>query len=85
VKVNRAGIFLVVLSVLLASCASGGQTSEESGVSGIGEGEGQVDIIAWAGIERGDTDPNYDWVTDLKPRQAKVNVKSPPPPMRWSP
>ena len=25
--------------------------------------EGQVDIVAWPGyIERGDTDPKYDWV-----------------------
>src|SRR3972149_1026068 len=33
----------------------------------IGEGEGEVFIISWAGyIERGETDPNYDWVTDFE-------------------
>jgi putative spermidine/putrescine transport system substrate-binding protein len=33
-------------------------------LSEIGEGEGAVSIVAWAGyIERGETDPNYDWVT----------------------
>ena len=33
----------------------------------VGAGEGQLDIIAWAGyIERGETDPAYDWVTKMK-------------------
>ena len=33
----------------------------------VGEGEGQVDIVAWAGyIERGETDPAYDWVTEFE-------------------
>jgi putative spermidine/putrescine transport system substrate-binding protein len=32
-----------------------------------GDGEGEVSIVAWAGyIERGETDPNYDWVTDFE-------------------
>jgi putative spermidine/putrescine transport system substrate-binding protein len=32
----------------------------------IGAGEGQVDIVAWPGyIERGQTDKNFDWVTDF--------------------
>ncbi|MEX0827031.1 MAG: ABC transporter substrate-binding protein [Acidimicrobiia bacterium] len=33
----------------------------------IGDGEGAVSIIAWAGyIERGDTDPSFDWVTQFE-------------------
>ena len=33
----------------------------------IGKGEGQVDIVAWPGyIERGQTDKNFDWVTDFE-------------------
>jgi putative spermidine/putrescine transport system substrate-binding protein len=33
----------------------------------IGEGEGEVAIVAWAGyIERGETDPAYDWVTSFE-------------------
>lgn len=33
----------------------------------IGAPEGQVNIVAWAGyIERGETDPNFDWVTDFE-------------------
>ena len=33
----------------------------------IGDGEGEVDIIAWAGtIERGETEPACDWATDFE-------------------
>jgi len=44
----------------------------------IGAGEGQVNIVAWPGyIERGDTDKNYDWVTDFEKKTGcKVNVKT---------
>jgi putative spermidine/putrescine transport system substrate-binding protein len=43
----------------------------------VGAGEGEVDIIAWAGyIERGDSDKTVDWVTDFeKETGCKVNVK----------
>ena len=35
----------------------------------LGAGEGQVNIIAWAGyIERGETDKNFDWVTEFRRR-----------------
>jgi len=44
----------------------------------VGEGEGQVDIVAWAGyVERGETDKNFDWVTDFEASTGcKVNVKT---------
>lgn len=44
----------------------------------IGAGEGQVDIIAWPGyIERGETDPAYDWVTKFEADTGcKVTVKA---------
>jgi putative spermidine/putrescine transport system substrate-binding protein len=44
----------------------------------IGPGEGQVDIVAWPGyIERGQTDKNYDWVTEFENKtQCKVNIKT---------
>src|SRR5262245_63994942 len=44
----------------------------------IGEGEGQVNIVAWPGYsERGETDKNYDWVTAFeKETGCKVNVKT---------
>ena len=44
----------------------------------IGAGEGEVSIVAWPGyIERGETDPNYDWVTDFEEKTGcKVTVKT---------
>jgi putative spermidine/putrescine transport system substrate-binding protein len=44
----------------------------------IGAGEGEVSIVAWPGyIERGETDPGYDWVTDFEQKTGcKVNVKT---------
>ena len=55
----------VLASLVLSACGgaagSGGRKTE------VGEGEGEVSIIAWAGyIERGETDPNYDWVTQFE-------------------
>jgi putative spermidine/putrescine transport system substrate-binding protein len=46
-------------------------------MTAIGPGEGQLDIVAWAGyIERGDTDPTVNWVTDFEAATGcKVNVK----------
>ncbi|WP_454819052.1 ABC transporter substrate-binding protein [Labrys neptuniae] len=43
----------------------------------VGKGEGEVNIVAWAGyIERGETDKNYDWVTEFeKKTSCKVKVK----------
>ncbi len=43
-----------------------------------GQAEGQVNIVAWPGyIERGETDPNFDWVTKFEEKSGcKVNIKS---------
>jgi putative spermidine/putrescine transport system substrate-binding protein len=59
--------------------SGGGNNNAEGGpLQEIGEGEGQVNIIAWAGyIERGETDPAYDWVTSFEDETGcKVNVKT---------
>ena len=57
----------------LATIASAQEMKKE-----LGAGEGQVDIVAWPGyIERGETDKNYDWVTDFeKASGCKVNIKT---------
>jgi len=57
---------------LVASACTPATTPTPAAVKGaplqaIGEGEGEVAIISWAGyIERGATDPNFDWVTDFE-------------------
>lgn len=47
-------------------------------VTAIGPGEGALSIVAWAGyIERGETDPAYDWVTKFEERTGcQVSVKT---------
>ncbi len=62
----------------LAIMALGGVAIAQDMKKEIGAGEGQVDIVAWPGyIERGDTDKNYDWVTDFeKKTSCKVNIKT---------
>ena len=47
-------------------------------VTAIGEGEGAVSIVAWAGyIERGETDKTFDWVTKFEADTGcKVSVKT---------
>jgi putative spermidine/putrescine transport system substrate-binding protein len=55
----------------------GGGGSGEQALQKLGKGEGEVDLIAWAGyVEDGSTDPNVDWVSDFeKQTGCKVNVK----------
>jgi putative spermidine/putrescine transport system substrate-binding protein len=44
----------------------------------LGAGEGALSIVAWAGyIERGETDKNYDWVTEFEKKTGcMVTVKT---------
>ena len=47
-------------------------------VTAIGDGEGEVSIVAWAGyVERGETDKAFDWVTKFEANTGcKVTVKT---------
>lgn len=47
-------------------------------LSRVGAGEGQLNIVAWPGyIERGETDPAFDWVTGFeKATGCQVQVKT---------
>ena len=66
------------LFTLLAVSAMGGIAVAQDMKKELGKGEGQVNIVAWAGyIENGATDKAYDWVTDFeKATSCKVNVKT---------
>jgi putative spermidine/putrescine transport system substrate-binding protein len=72
---NLLALF-VLAGLILSACggtaAGGGMKTE------IGDGEGEVSIIAWAGyIENGSTDPAYDWVTEFEAQTScKVTVKT---------
>ncbi len=69
-----AGLVTTALSLATLAPAAHAQ----SALKQLGKGEGQVDIVAWPGyIERGQTDKNFDWVTDFeKKTSCKVNVKT---------
>ena len=72
---------LLVASMVLSACggAGGDGGSEATGpLQSIGDGEGALSIVAWAGyIERGETDPAYDWVTQFeKDTGCMVSVKT---------
>lgn len=71
---KHTGFFIIVLLLAL----SVGFASAQEMLTEIGPGEGAVDIIAWPGyIERGETDPAFDWVTDFEAATGcMVNVKT---------
>ena len=70
--------------LILAGCSSSNDSASNSGVpdvpmmKSLGAGEGQVNIVAWAGyVENGSTHPKVDWVTGFeKETGCKVNVKT---------
>jgi putative spermidine/putrescine transport system substrate-binding protein len=61
---------------LFGACVSGGALAAP--LSAIGPGEGALRIVAWPGyIERGETDPKFDWVTAFETATGcKVEVKT---------
>jgi hypothetical protein len=75
--------------VALAGCGSDEPSSSSGGASqgftppevpmlqSLGEGEGKVNLVAWAGyVEDGSTDKSVDWVTPFeKETGCQVNVK----------
>ena len=67
--------FLFLIACLLPL---GAVTAQGDMMTEIGEGEGALDIIAWPGyIERGDTDPAFDWVTSFEEATGcMVNVRT---------
>ena len=85
-----AAVVACVAAFGVAACGSsndsgGGGSGSGSGLNppklavqqSVGQGEGQLNIIAWAGYaEDGSTDPKVDWVTPFeKQTGCQVNVK----------
>ena len=51
----------------LGACAAPALAQLNEPMSAVGDGEGELRIVAWPGyIERGETDPAYDWVTGFE-------------------
>ena len=83
---RRLGIALAACAVVLAACSSSGNGGGGGGgetlpkmtpASAVGAGEGELNLIAWAGYaENGSNDPNVNWVTPFEQKTGcKVNVK----------
>jgi len=66
------------LTLAAAASLSTALTPAFAQMTEIGEGEGALSIVAWAGyIERGETDPKFDWVTKFEESTGcKVSVKT---------
>jgi putative spermidine/putrescine transport system substrate-binding protein len=80
-----AALTLALAGLTAAGCGDddddggdgGSADSGSEALQKLGKGEGEVNLIAWAGyVEDGSTDPNVDWVSDFeKETGCKVNVK----------
>ncbi len=82
-KLLRLLALLTVVVLVAAACEGEEAAPPEGGatpggvITEVGEGEGQLNMIAWVGyIEDGSTDPAYDWVTQYEADTGcEVNVK----------
>jgi putative spermidine/putrescine transport system substrate-binding protein len=89
-KVTVASAAVVLLAAACGSSSGSGSSGSASGgstqrpappsvpmASSVGAGEGELNLIAWAGYaENGSNDPKVDWVTPFeKQTGCKVNVK----------
>ncbi len=66
-----------ITALVMAACSSSGGSAAPSPQASLGDGEGELNLVIWAGYaERGDVDPNYDWVTPFEDETGcKVNTK----------
>ena len=67
-KLRRSMSLLAAVVLLVAACSPGpGASAAPSAITSIGDGEGQVKVLAWPGyVEDGTTSPDVDWVTSFE-------------------
>jgi putative spermidine/putrescine transport system substrate-binding protein len=67
--------FVIQVASISGALAVAAAAAQAQPLQALGEPEGVVDIVAWPGyIERGATDPAYDWVTGFE-RQSGCEVR----------
>ena len=73
-SVLKTAVLSAVVTGMFTSCG----VSAAEMLKTVGDGEGQLDIVAWPGyIERGESDKAYDWVTGFEQETGcKVSVKT---------
>jgi putative spermidine/putrescine transport system substrate-binding protein len=89
-QIRKCLMLTATATLIVALTACGGSKTNSGGggpagaqlpkidkLASLGAGEGQVNIVAWAGYaENGSTDPKVDWVTPFeKQTGCKANVK----------
>ena len=74
-NVRRVVALAATAVIAVSACTSGGGgTPAPSLPTSVGEGEGQVSVLAWPGyVEDGTTSPDTDWVTSFE-TETKCNV-----------
>jgi putative spermidine/putrescine transport system substrate-binding protein len=84
---RKIGLALAACALALGACSSSTESGGGGGGGGtpptmtpaasVGDGEGQLNLIAWAGYaENGSNDPAVNWVTPFEQKTGcKVNVK----------
>ena len=67
-RIRRSMSLLAAGALLVAACNAGtGASPAPSTISAIGDGEGQVKVLAWPGyVEDGTTSPDVDWVSSFE-------------------
>jgi putative spermidine/putrescine transport system substrate-binding protein len=64
---------MMTIGLVMAAC---GTTAPSGGLTSLGDGEGELNLIIWDGYaERGEVDEAYDWVTGFEDETGcKVNA-----------
>ncbi|MFH8252741.1 ABC transporter substrate-binding protein [Microbacterium sp. B2969] len=78
-RATAAGVLAVGAIAALAGCGtSSGSAAPTAAATELGDMEGQVSIIGWAGyVEDGSNDPAYDWVSGFEDKTGcKVTSKT---------
>lgn len=78
-RIARTLIASAFAVAVLGACGGSSDSAEtnDTTVATLGAGEGEVNLVAWAGyVEDGSTDPAVDWVSDFEAETGcQVNVK----------
>ena len=75
-KHRRFATLAVAAALGIAACSGTGGSPAPSAQASLGAGEGQLNLIIWPGYaERGETVPEFDWVTPFEDATGcKVNT-----------
>jgi putative spermidine/putrescine transport system substrate-binding protein len=69
-KIQRSAVAIATFAIVVAACSTGGGSAAPSGPAlptAVGDGEGQVKVLAWPGyVEDGTTSPDVDWISSFE-------------------